>query len=225
MPELNFEIVGVEAPMFVATPTLVFKMRITNASPTTTMPAPSPCTIQSVALRCQLQIAATQRRYSPSAQAKLLEVFGEPQRWRETLRSLLWTHISVTVPRFAESIVVDVPVACTYDFEVVSTKYFAALEEGMIPLNFLFSGTIFYEDAEHTLRIEQIAWSKEAAYLLPVAVWQEMMGRFYPNSAWIHLDKTIFDQLYHYKATHSLPTWEETFVQLLRHTQNEEVPS
>lgn len=222
MPDLNFEVVGVEAPAFVATPTLVFKMRIVNVPTATSTPAPQIHPIHSVALHCQLQIAATQRRYNASAQAKLLEVFGEPHRWGKTLHNLLWTHISIVVPRFVESIVVDVPVPCTYDFEVVSTKYFAALDEGMIPLNFLFSGTIFYEDEHNHLRVEQIPWSKEATYLLPVAVWQEMMARFYPNSAWIHLEKEMFDRLYHYKAAHGFPTWEETFAQLLRCTQNEE---
>jgi uncharacterized protein DUF6084 len=208
MPDLNFEVVGAEAPAFAAVPTLIFKLRIGNAIEQER--------IFTVALRCQIQINVTRRRYSPEAQERLLEVFGEPKRWGETLRPLLWTHTSTVVPQFSGSTIVDLPVPCTYDFEVVGTKYFDALREGEIPLTFLFSGTIFYEGEADNLQVGQISWSKEAAYRLPVALWQEMIQRYYPNSAWIRLHKDVFDQLYRYKATHSLPTWEEVVVYLLQ---------
>ena len=99
---------------------------------------------------------------------------------------------------------------------MAGTKYFDALEEGEIPLTFLFSGTIFYENESDNLQVGQISWSKEATYRLPVALWREMIQRYFPNSAWIRLHKDIFDQLYQYKATHSLPTWEEVVVRLLQ---------
>ena len=208
MPDLNFEVVGAEAPAFAAVPTLIFKLHIDNAIEQER--------IFTVALRCQIQINVTRRRYSPEAQERLLEVFGEPKRWGETLRPLLWTHTSTVVPQFSGSTIVDLPVPCTYDFEVVGTKYFDALGEGEIPLTFLFSGTIFYEGEEGNLQVGQISWSKEAAYRFPVALWQEMIQRYFPNSAWIRLHKDVFDQLYQYKATHSLPTWEEVVVHLLQ---------
>lgn len=213
MPDLNFEIVSAETPPFAAVPTLIFKLGISNAM------AQEP--IHSIALRCQVQINVTRRRYSPEAQARLLEVFGEPKRWGETLRPLLWTHVGTVVPQFTESAVIDLPIPCTYDFEVVSTKYFNALGDGEIPLTFLFSGTIFYEGQAGNLQVAQIPWSKEATYRLPIALWQEMMERYYPNSAWIRLHKDIFDQLYQYKATRALPTWDEVIVQLLQ-TSGEE---
>lgn len=213
MPDLSFEVTGVDAPPYAALPLLVFKLRVTNAL--------AEERIHSVALRCQIQIAATRRRYNPAAQARLLEVFGEPERWRETLRSLLWTHTSTVVPRFTDSTVVDLPVPCTYDFEVVSTKYFNAVEEGEIPLNFLFSGTVFYEGEGGNLQVSQISWEREATYQLPVEVWQTMLARYFPNSAWIRLAKDVFDQLYAYKATHGLPTWEETIVRLLKASSEE----
>ncbi len=163
MPDLNFEVVGAEAPAFAAVPTLIFKLSIDSAIEEER--------IFTVALRCQIQINVTRRRYSPEAQQRLLEVFGEP---------------------------------------------FDALGEGEIPLTFLFSGTFFYEGEAGNLQVGQISWSKEAAYRLPVALWQEMIQRYYPNSAWIRLHKDVFDQLYRYKATHSLPTWEEVVVHLLQ---------
>ena len=66
------------------------------------------------------------------------------------------------------------------------------------------------------MQVGQISWSKEATYRLPVALWREMIERYFPNSAWIRMRKDVFDRLYQYKATHSLPTWEEVFVQLLQ---------
>ena len=208
MPDLSFEVVGAEARAYAAVPTLIFKLRIANADEEER--------IHSVILRSQLQIAVNRRRYTPEAQAQLLEVFGEPGRWGETLRPLLWTHTNVTVPPFSGSVLVDMPVSCTYDFEVVGTKYFSALGDGEIPLTFLFSGTIFYEGEEENLQVAQISWSKEASYRFPVAVWQDMIAHYYPNTTYIRLHKDVFDQLYRYKATHGLPTWENVIAHLLQ---------
>ena len=208
MPDLSFEVVGAEAPAYAAVPMIIFKLRINNAIEEER--------IHTVTLRCQIQINVTRRRYSPEAQARLLEVFGEPKRWGETLRPLLWTHTSAVVPAFSGSVTIDLPVPCTYDFEVVGTKYFNAVGDGEIPLTFLFSGTIFYEGTGGNLQVGQISWSKEAIFRLPVVLWQEMMERYYPNSAWIRLHKDVFDRLYQYKATHGLPTWDEVLVQLLK---------
>ena len=63
MPDLNFEVVGAEAPAFAAVPTLIFKLRIENAIDQER--------IFTITLRCQIQINVTRRRYSPEAQARL----------------------------------------------------------------------------------------------------------------------------------------------------------
>lgn len=213
MPDLNFEVIDVKVPPYAAVPTLVFKLRITNGIEEER--------IHSILLRSQIQIAVTRRRYSPEAQERLAELFGEPKRWSETLRLLLWTQASAVVPQFDGSCVADLPVTCTYDFEVASTKYFDALEDGEIPLSFLFSGTIFYEGEEGNLQVGQIPWSKEALYRLPVATWKTMIARYYPNSAWIRLHKDVFDQLYRYKIAHGLPMWEDVIARLLRASDEE----
>ncbi len=97
------------------------------------------------------------------------------------------------VPPFKGSTVVDLPVPCTFDFNVAATKYFAALEEGDVPLNLMFSGTIFYEPAGAGLQVEQIPWDRETKYRLPVRVWKEMMDIYYPNSAWLCLRRDVFE--------------------------------
>lgn len=218
MPDLNFEIVGAEVPAFAAVPTIIFKLSIVNSETSATEYLQR---IHSVALRCQIQLAVTRRHYNSEEQVKLLDVFGEPKRWGDTLRNLLWMHTSAVVPQFSGSAIVDLPVPCTYDFEVVGTKYFNALEDGNIPLLFLFSGTIFYEGEEGNLQVGQISWSKEASFRLPVAVWQEMIARYYPNSTFVRLHKDVFDRLFHYKAVHGLPTWESVVEDLLRKSSEE----
>ncbi|MBX5448521.1 DUF6084 family protein [Thermogemmatispora sp.] len=216
MPDLDFAVVGAEVPAYAAAPMLLFRLQLINRL--------AEEAIQSVVLRAQIQIEAARRRYSPAAQARLLEVFGEPERWGETLRSLLWAHAGTVVPAFSGRIEVDLPVACTYDFEVVSTKYFAALEgeEGVIPLRFLFSGTIFYESENGRLQVAPVPWSKEAAFALPLRCWQELIAHFYPGSAWIRLQRQILDRLAAYKLAHGLPTWDETMLRLLEVAEREE---
>ena len=57
-------------------------------------------------LGVQVRIAATQRAYAALEQDRLLDVFGEPARWGQTLKSLLWTMTSVQVPGFRGQTVV-----------------------------------------------------------------------------------------------------------------------
>jgi hypothetical protein len=210
---LDFAVEGAEVLEFATVPSLLFKLRIENLGEEP---------IRSVALNTQVRIAATQRHYDAAEQERLLEVFGETHRWGSTLRSLLWTHTILQVPPFSERTIVDMPVPCTYDFEVIAAKYFYALEDGEVPLEFLFSGTVFYAGEEGRLQVARISWEKEAQFRLPVRVWKETMEHYFPNSAWIRLRRDAFDQLYDYKVRRGLPTWEAA-VEALLHASEQEV--
>lgn len=213
MPDLDFRVVEADALPYAAGPTMLFKLHVENSAEGEH--------IQSVMLRTQIRIEVTRRHYDAKAEGRLLEVFGEPHRWGETLRSLLWTHTSTIIPGFDRSIVTELPVPCTYDFEVVGAKYFHALENGDVPLLFLFSGTIFYSTGDGPLQIAQVSWEKEAQFRLPIQVWKDMMEGYFPNSRWLRVQTDIFDQLYSYKARRALPTWEATIEELLRHSAAE----
>ena len=206
MPDLDFQMEGVEDVKFAAAPLLNFKLRVTNKGDEA---------IHTVALKAQIQITPTRRHYEPNEQAPLRDLFGEPERWSQTVRTFLWTFSSVIVPPFSDSTVVDLPVPCTFDFNVAATKYFGALQDGEVPLEILFSGTIFFEGDEGALQIAQIPWTKEATFRLPVQVWRDMMAHYYPNSAWLCLHQDAFDKLHRYKIRHSLPTWESALEKLL----------
>lgn len=207
MPDLSFQVQSVEVVRYAVTPLLKFKLHIVDAA--------AEEEVANVMLQCQVQIEAPRRDYAPGEQEGLRELFGEAQRWSQTLRTLLWTHASVLIPGFQGSCVVELPIPCTYDFNVAAVKFFYALEHGEVPLSFQFSGTVFYRGENAMLQVGQISWSKEARFRLPVKVWQEMMDHYYPNSAWLCLNRDVFERLYRYKMRCDLLSWEQTLESLL----------
>jgi len=211
MPDLNYQVEGAEPQRFAAEPLMHFKLRVTEA----TAPGAEPTPIQAVALRCQIRIEPARRHYEPAEKERLLDLFGTPERWGQTLRPMLWTHANASVPRFTGTGLFDLPVPCSYDFNLAVTKYFDALKGGEIPLCFLFSGTIFYEAPGAGLQVEQVSWEKEAYFRLPQETWRRLMDLYYPNTAWLCLHKDVFDRLFLFKSRQGLATWEEALERLL----------
>ncbi len=207
MPDLDFQIESAEVTPYAAAPQVALKLRITNSDPEET--------IHTVALRSQIQIEVTRRHYTSDEQEKLRDLFGEPDRWGQTLRSLLWTHAPVVVPSFAGETVVDLPIPCTFDFNVAATKYFYGLQDGVIPLCLMFSGTVFYAKGGGGLQVAPISWNKEARFKLPVQIWRHVIEAFYPNTAWLCLRRDAFERLYQYKVRKGIPTWEQAIEELL----------
>jgi hypothetical protein len=207
MPDLRFKIEDAAVVPFAAAPTLAFELRIENAI--------AGERIHTIALRCQIQIDVTRRRYTVEEQGRMRDLFGEPDRWSQTLRSLLWTHANVVVPSFQGSTTADLPVPCTFDFNVASTKYFEGLTDGEIPLLVMFSGTVFYADTDDLLQVVPISWEQETRFKLPVKVWRDMMDSYYPNCVWLNLRRDVFERLYQYKTQHGIPTWEQALEKIL----------
>lgn len=213
MPNLNFRVEGADVLDFAAVPTLLFKLGIENLDPEP---------VCAVTLHTQIRIATPQRHYKPEEQARLVDVFGAPQHWASSLKSMVWTHVTVPVPSFCGRTVIDMPVPCTYDVEVASVKYFYALADGEVPLDFLFSGTIFYRGGAGLLQVVQVPWEKEAQFRLPICLWQQMMARYFPNRVWLFLHKDTFDRLLDFKRHQGLPTWEAAVEKLLHGREAEE---
>jgi len=211
MPDLRLTIENAEVVQYAAAPLLTFKARITNDS--------SEEIIHTVVLRAQIQIEVIRRKYDGEEQARLMDLFGAPDRWGQTLRNMLWTHASVVVPRFTGSVLADIQVPCTFDFNIAATKYFHGLTSGDLPLCFQFSGTVFYQGQDGTLQVAPISWDKEAKYRLPLKVWKALMDMYYPNSAWLTLQRDTFEKLYQYKVREGIPTWEEALERALNALQ------
>ncbi len=152
--------------------------------------------MHALVLRVQIRIEPQRRRYLPEEEDRLYELFGAPARWSDSLRSFLWTHVTTTIGGFTGSTEFDLPVPCSYDFEVAGAKYLHALEGGEIPLILLFSGTAFTQAAQGSrwggrvregvrpvrVRVPPVRvpvdsrrahpLEPEAAYRLPVGVWR-----------------------------------------------------
>jgi hypothetical protein len=205
---LNFTVESAAAVPFAAVPTIAFRLNVKRSTA-----GPD---IKNIALRAQIMIEASRRHYLPDERQALRDLFGEPDRWSRTLRSLLWTQAFVTVPPFdGTTTQVDLLVPCTFDFNIAATKFFHAVENGNLPLCFQFSGTIFYATPTGAVQIEQISWNQEANFQLPVTIWQEMIDHYYPNSAWLRLRRDTFDRLLEFKTLNGIASWEEAVDRLL----------
>ncbi len=201
-----FDCVNAEPERYGAAPTLLFKLRISETSGES---------IHAIALRCQIRIQPHLRRYSPEEEEGMLDLFGDRGRWGDTLKPLQFANVSLMVPGFRGSTEIDVPVPCTYDFEVSAAKYFHSLTDGEIPLLLLFSGTVF-EKGETGFSVSQVPWHKEASYRLPVAAWRQVMDLYFPESAWIRMRRDTLDALQAFKSRAVLPTWDDTLHALLK---------
>jgi Family of unknown function (DUF6084) len=204
--DLTFEVESADRVEHAAVPTVCFSVRVT---------ASEGRAIKSVLLDTQIQIAARRRRYDAAAEEKLFELFGAPAGWGSTLRTLPWTRVTTVVPPFTGSTLVELHVPCSYDLHVVASRYFDALEGGDVPLEFLFSGTVFAGGPGGMLQATRISWETDAEYRFPVAVWQETMERYFRGTAWLRLRKETFDRLAAHKSRHALATWEDAIESLL----------
>jgi hypothetical protein len=178
--------------------------------------------IDAIALRCQIRIEPTRRRYSPAEERRLKDLFGETTQWADTLKPMQFTNVSTMVTGFRGSTEIQLPVTFSYDLEIGSGRYFASLDAGEIPLLLLFSGTIF-SVVDGRLQVQQVPWSKEATCRLPVSVWQEAVDVHFPNSGWITMSRQTLDDLQRFKTRRALPTWDATVSALLAETADADV--
>lgn len=205
MTELRFTVLDMAPERYSTTPILTARLRIEEL---TGEP------VHAAALRCQLRIEPQRRGYGDLEADLLLDIFGQRPQWSSTVRPFLWTHASTLVQGFTGRTEVELPVPCTFDFEVSASKYLHALRDGEIPLVFLFNGTVFSR-GETGFAVHQLPWDAEASYPLPVAVWRALMDQHFPNSAWLRLSRDSFEALQHYRTAHALLDWDEAVGRLL----------
>ncbi len=205
MAELVFDCVGATPDKFAVTPSMSLRLRISETTGQR---------VDAIALRCQIRIEPARRKYSPDEAENLNDLFGDTARWADTLKPMQFTTVATMVPAFTGSIEVDLPILFTYDLEIGTTRYFTGLEGGEIPLLLLFSGTVF-STVDGRLSIQQVPWSKEAHYRLPLTVWQEAIDAHFPDSAWIKMSRSTLDILLEFKSRAALPTWDATIATLL----------
>jgi hypothetical protein len=209
--ELGFECTGARAERYAMVPTFTLALRI---SETSGQP------VSAIALRCQIRIEPVKRRYSDAEAERLHDLFGDTRRWADTLKPLQFTTVSAMVPRFTGSTSLELPISTSYDLEIGAARYFASLDGGDIPLLLLFSGTVFAV-TDGRMQVQQVPWSKEAPFRLPVSVWREAIDAHFPGSAWLRLSRATLDELQQFKTRHALPTWEAALTALLKRAADE----
>ncbi len=205
IPDLAFSVAGAAAVAHAATPTL--SLRIGAA-------ADDRFEVRSLMLSTQVRIAVARRPHDAATRERLAELLGGLDGWHAAAASLLWMQTVCLVPPFHGAAEFDLALPCTYDFDVAAAKYLKALGDGAIPLQLLFSGTVFYSEPGGPLRTALIPWDREARFDLPVALWREAMERSFPGTVWIRVESGTWERLRRFKA-HRLMSWDEALTALL----------
>ncbi|HEY4358533.1 MAG TPA: DUF6084 family protein [Acidobacteriaceae bacterium] len=215
MPELRFRIGEVGAMPYAASPTIAARLHITNTIPNEP--------VQSVSLNCQVQLQPLGRSYTAMEESRLLDLFGERERWGQTMKPLHWTNVVLKIPPFTGETEIDLPLPCSLDFDVAANKYFYGLDAGSIAVTVMFSGTVFYSGENGAVQIAQIPWDREARFQLQVSAWKAAIDAHYPETAWLRLPRDLFDRLYRYKVARGIPMWEGVLERLLDEAEHAEI--
>jgi hypothetical protein len=207
VPEPDFEVLGARAMPYSAVPTLLLDLQINERSGRS---------LYMIALTVQLMIEPARRVYDAETRAHLEGLFGPPERWAVTTRSLVWAQLDVVVPAFTHTTIVPVPVACNYDMEVAAAKYLHALPDGEAPLALHFNGMVYYAGDDGALQMVLIPWSRSIDFRMPVAVWRETIERFYPGTAWVALHEDTLRALERRRVGDGMPTYDDCLRSILR---------
>jgi hypothetical protein len=206
--DIEFEVLGARPVKYAAAPMLSFDLQVSE-----TGGAP----VYMIALTVQLMIEPARRRYDDGTRERLVELFGAPERWAVTTRSLVWAKLDVLVPAFTGAITVTVPIACHYDLELAAAKYLHSLPDGEAPLALHFNGMIYYPGDDGGLQMTLIPWSKSIDFRMPVSVWQDTIAHYYPGTAWVAVRADTFEALQREKLARGLATLDACVSSLLKH--------
>jgi len=196
-PDLEFAVLGARPVKYAAAPMLQLDLQVGETTG---------AQVYMVALTIQLMIEPARRAYDDATRERLVELFGAPERWAVTTRSLVWSKLDVLVPAFTGTTTVTVPIACHYDLELAAAKYLHSLPDGEAPLALHFNGMIYYRGEDGGLQMVLIPWSKSIDLRVPVSVWHETIAHYYPGTAWIAVRAQTFEALQREKLTRGLAT-------------------
>jgi hypothetical protein len=205
-PEVEFAVLGARPVKYAAAPMLALDLQITETAGRQ---------VYMLALSIQLMIEPARRAYDDAAHERLVELFGAPERWAVTTRSLVWSALDVVVPAFTGRTTVTVPIACGYDLELAAAKYLHSLTDGEAPLALHFNGMVYYPGENGGLQIVLLPWSNSIGFRMPVRVWQETIAHYYPGTAWVGLRSETLQALQRAKLARGLATLDDTVTALL----------
>jgi hypothetical protein len=205
-PEPEFQVLGATGRRHAAVPALDFDVHVSE---------PGGRQVYAIVLTAQVMIEPARRTYDPETREKLVELFGPPERWATTTRSLVWHQADALVRAFTGSATFRLAVPASFDMEVASSKYLYGLEDGEVPLAFNFNGTVHYRGDDGRVQMSLIPWACSAEFRLPVATWRDLIEHYYPRTGWIALREETLLALQREKAKRALPTLDSCVSELL----------
>jgi hypothetical protein len=205
-PEVEFAVLGARPVKYAAAPMLALDLEVTETAGRQ---------VYMLALSVQLMIEPARRAYDDAAHERLVELFGAPERWAVTTRSLVWAALDVVVPAFTGRTTVTVPLACHFDLELAAAKYLHSLTDGEAPLALHFNGMVYYPNADGGLQIVLLPWSNSIGFRMPVRVWHETIEHYYPGTGWVGLRSETLQALQRAKLARGLATLDDTVTALL----------
>jgi hypothetical protein len=206
-PEVTFAVLGARPVKYAAAPMLALDLEVTEADGRP---------VYMLALTVQLMIEPARRAYDEAAHERLVELFGAPERWAVTTRSLVWSTVDIVVPAFTGRTTVTVPIACHYDLELAAAKYLHSLTDGEAPLALHFNGMVYYPGEDGGLQIVLLPWSNSIGFRMPLRVWHETIDHYYPGTAWVGLRAQTLEALQQAKLARGLATLDDTVTALLQ---------
>ncbi len=212
-PDPDFDVLSAHPVERAAAPTVGFKVRVTDASERR---------VFTIALTAVITVEPSKRPYDPASRERLVELFGEPERWASTTTNFRWAQAETLVPAFEGSNEFEMVVPCTYDLELAAAKYFHGLSEGEAPLRFHFNGTVFYEAGGGRMQIVQIPWDRSPRFRMPIEVWRATIDAAYPYRTWVPLHTETLARLERRKAERGLPNFDAVLEQLLEANEKRE---
>ena len=207
VPEPEFAVIAARPVRYAAAPMLTLDLQVSESSGRP---------VYMIALTIQLMIEPARRSYDEKTRAGLVELFGPPERWAVTTRSLVWAQLDVLVPPFTGSTTVAVPVSCSYDLELAAAKYLYSLSDGEAPLALHFNGTVYYAGDDGGLQMVLVPWNKSIDFRMPVSVWRDTVQHYFPNTNWIAVRSETLDALQRAKLDRGLTTFDACIDTLLR---------
>jgi hypothetical protein len=205
-PDVEFAVLGARPVKYAAAPMLALDVQITETAGRQ---------VYMLALTIQLMIEPARRAYDEGTHERLVELFGAPERWAVTTRSLVWSTLDVVVPAFTGTTTVTVPIACHYDLELAAAKYLHSLPDGEAPLALHFNGMVYYPGEDGRLQIVLLPWSTSIGFRMPVRVWRETIEHYYPGTAWVGLRAETLEALQRAKLERGLATLDATVAAML----------
>ena len=205
MAELLFTVVDVVPERYAAAPNLLARIRVEESTGEV---------VHALALRAQIRIEPQRRRYDDPESPALLDLFGDRTRFADTLRPFAWLHASTVAQGFSDATEIELPLPCTYDFEVSGTTYLHALRDGRDPAAVPLQRHGLHPRRQRLLRRPDALGPRGSVPPAGRRLARPDAASF-PGTEWLRMRRDTVEALGHYRHVHGLTSWDDAVTALL----------